>query len=150
MITRRQALATGLVVAVRPPAALAADTDAAPLAALAAYQREVVEQYNALLQKTSGTEHRTLEHLRGRAAAASAALPKAAAVPAPADATLETLIAAEEALVAGCYAALQTLTDERHLKGCAAFMADAGRRLVVLRDLAGKPLVPRAFETGVS
>jgi hypothetical protein len=150
MITRRRAIAAGLLVAIRPSTALAADTDAAPLAALAAYQREVVEQYDALLQKTSGTERRTLEQLRGRAAAASAALPKAAAVPTPSDATLETLIAAEEALVAGCYTALQTLTEERHVKGCAAFMADAGRRLVVLRDLAGTPLLPRAFETGVS
>jgi hypothetical protein len=71
-----------------------------------------------------------------------------AAPPTPGHITLDTLIAAEEALVAGCYSALQDLKQERHLKGCAAFMADAGRRLVALRKLAGDPLLPRAFETG--
>ena len=29
-----------------------------------------------------------------------------------------------------------------------AFMAAGGRRLVVLRELAGLPLVPRSFESG--
>jgi hypothetical protein len=51
-------------------------------------------------------------------------------------------------LIASCYTALQNVGDERDLKGIAAFMADAGRRVVVLRDLGGKPLLPRAFETG--
>jgi hypothetical protein len=147
VITRRQALATGLIaVAARPAAALAGDADAGPLRALAAYQREVVEQYDARLRKAS--DQQTLAQLRARASSASAVLPKAASPPTPGDVTLDTLIAAEEALVAGCYAALQDLTQDRHLRACAALMADAGRRLVVLRKLAGHPLVPRAFETG--
>jgi hypothetical protein len=66
----------------------------------------------------------------------------------PADATLEQLIELEEALIGSCYTALQNVEDARHLKGVAAFMADSGRRVVVVRDLAGKPLLPRAFETG--
>jgi hypothetical protein len=146
--TRRAAIAsaagTALVLA---PRALAADEDAAPLSALAAYQQEVVTEYDALIGKATGTRLGTLGQLRRRAAAPLAALPKAAR-PAPADATLDGVIAAEEALLAGYYTALQNLTEERHLKGCAAFMADAGRRLVLLRKLAGEPLLPRAFETG--
>jgi hypothetical protein len=59
------------------------------------------------------------------------------------------LITAEELAVGGYYAALQSLNDARHVRGCAAFMAQAGRHLVVLRQLAGRPLLPRAFETGL-
>jgi hypothetical protein len=60
------------------------------------------------------------------------------------------LIAVEEAAVASLYDAMQTLQDPRHLSGSAAFMAQAGRRLVVLRSLAGQPLLPRNFETGAA
>lgn len=150
--TRRTAIASASTAAALAlaPRAFAADSDKAPLDALAAYHAEVVAQYDALMPRANGSERRSLRSLRRRAAGAAAALPKPPPLPAPANTTLETLIAAEEALVAGCYTALQSLTQERHLEGCAAFMADAGRRLVVLRKLAGRPLLPRAFETGVT
>jgi hypothetical protein len=61
---------------------------------------------------------------------------------------LRAIVSGEEASVASYYRALQGLTGERHLAGAAAFMAQAGRRLVVLRHLAAEPLLPRAFETG--
>jgi hypothetical protein len=149
MITRRGAIAAGLAaIASRPATALAAGNDSGALAALAAYQREVLALYDSLLATERGRERETLARLRSRAAQVSAALPKTASPSAPADVTLAALIAAEEALIASYYTALQNLSEERHLKGAAAFMADAGRRVVVLRDLAGEPLVPRAFETG--
>ena len=150
--TRRAAIASASAAAALAfaPRAFAADDDRAALDALAAYHAEVVDQYDALITKASGTERSSLQALRRRAAGAAAALPKPPPLPTPANTPLDTLIAAEEALVAGCYAALQSLTEERHLKGCAAFMTDSGRRLVVLRKLAGQPLLPRAFETGLT
>jgi hypothetical protein len=150
--TRRAAIASASAAAALAitPRTLAADPDQAPLNALAAYHAEVVDQYDALIAKTRGNERRSLQSLRRRAAGAAAALPTPPPLAAPANTTLDTLIAAEEALVAGCYTALQSLTEEGHLKGCAAFMTDSGRRLVVLRGLAGHPLLPRAFETGVT
>jgi hypothetical protein len=150
--TRRAAIASASAAAALAFAsrAFAADNDKAPLDALAAYHAEVIDQYDALIAKATGNERHSLQSLRHRAAGAAAALPKPPPVPTPANTTLDSLIAAEEALVAGCYAALQSLTEERHLEGCAAFMTDSGRRLVVLRKLAGQPLLPRAFETGVT
>jgi len=80
--------------------------------------------------------------------------PDPATAPPPADPSrrgyLRDVIGAEDASIQGYYAALQNLRDQRHLAGAAAFMAQAGRRLVVLRKLAGEPLLPRAFETGVT
>jgi len=114
----------------------------------------------------SQTERATLTGFGRQAAQAAAALaaalkseggtpgpaPDPATAPQPADATprgfAQNLIAAEEAAVAGFYDGMQALQDERHLSGTAALMAQAGRRLVVLRELAGAPLLPRNFETG--
>ena len=150
MITRRRAL--GLTVAALgavPVRASAAGTDTGPLTVIAAYHRAVIGAYDALIAKAHGTERADLKRLRLRAANAAAALPKPpSTTPVATDATLDQLIQIEEALIASCYTALQNVGDERHLKGIAAFMADAGRRVVVLRDLGGKPLLPRAFETG--
>jgi hypothetical protein len=62
---------------------------------------------------------------------------------------LRYIIATEEAALSGFYVALQGLTATRALRGVAAYMAQGGRRLVIVRNLAGDRLVPRAFETGV-
>ena len=169
MITRREALAVALAgIAARPASARAADRG--PLSALVAYQQEVVFGYEVTLRKAplGDRDRGSLEHLRGDAEQAAAALrktlvaeggkpsapPDPATAPPPADPNLpgylRDVIRAEEAAVAGYYTALQAMTDERHLRGSAAFMAQAGRRLVVLRKLAGEPLLPRAFETGVA
>ena len=61
---------------------------------------------------------------------------------------LRHVVASEEALESAWFAALQKLADRRVLEGAIAYMAAGGRRLVVLRELAGLPLLPRAFETG--
>ena len=168
MITRRQALAiAGAAVAARPASALAA-TDRGPLGGLVAYQQQVVFGYVVALRDAplGDRDRGILEPFRRDAEQAAAALRKAledagGSPPAPPDADhppprsdssrrayLGDLITAEESAVASYYRALQGLEYERHLKGAAAFMAQAGRRLVVLRHLAGQPLLPRAFETG--
>jgi hypothetical protein len=158
MTTRRQVLVAGIAgILADPVAAVAASSDRAPLSALVAYQQEVVSTYDAALGGASADDRESLEALRRRAEQAAAALRRAlAAVGAKAAATtgpasnpgLRGLIRAEEALVSSYYVALQSLDDERHLKAAAAFMADTGRRLVVLRNLAGEELLPRPFETG--
>ena len=169
-LTRRQAMAAASLaaVALRPQAAFAAGADAGPLGALVAYQQQVVLGYELALGKAplDDRDRRLLEPFRRDAEQAAAALraalehaggkplpkPDPATAPAPSDASrrgyVRGLIAAEEAAVAGYYAALQDMSDERHLAGGAAFMAQAGRRLVALRKLAGEQLLPRAFETG--
>lgn len=169
MITRRQALGAAAVsLASRPPGALAATSDRAPLKALVAYQQEVVFGYEVALREApfGDRDRGILEPFRRDATQASAALRRALEAengnpPAPPDADnppprsdnsrrafLRDLITVEEAAVASYYTALQGFEDEKHLKGSAAFMAQAGRRLVVLRHLARDPLLPRAFETG--
>ena len=172
MITRRQALgaAAAGAVALHAGAAFAADDDRGPLEALVAYAQQVVFGYEVALAKAPLTrgDRATLTRFRAEAAAAAAALrhaleqdggkpsppPDPATAPPPADPSrrgyLRDLIGAEEASIQGYYASLQSLRDPRHLQGAAAFMAQAGRRLVVLRKLAGEPLLPRAFETGVT
>jgi hypothetical protein len=168
MITRRQALLGAAAgIAARPAAAFAADTDRGPLTALVAYQQAVAAAYDGALRKApfGNRDRATLERFRRDAEQAAAALRKAlqddggtapapTTAPAPVDTSrrgyLRELIAYEEAAVASYYAGLQALGDKRHLDGSAAFMAQAGRHLVVLRKLAGEPLLPRAFETGAT
>jgi hypothetical protein len=168
VITRRQALGAGIALVAQPAAAFAATTERAPLAALVAYQQQVVFGYQVALRKGPfGTRDRAeFERFLTEAQQAATALRKAleaeggtpsppqdpATAPPPSDPTrrgyLADLMTAEEMAVASYYASLQSLQEERHLRGCAAFMAQAGRHLVVLRQLAGRPLLPRAFETG--
>ena len=169
--TRREAFAAAVVALTAHPAtAFAADTERGPLAGLVAFQQAVAAEYAAALAKAplAPGDRATLGRFRGEAGEAAAALRHAlvdadgkppaaadpAAIPPPPDPTraawLAAIIGAEQASVAACYAALQGLEDERHLRAATAFMAQAGRRLVVLRGLAGKPLLPRAFETGTS
>lgn len=169
--TRREAIgiAAAAAFAAHSVAAFAAtNNDRGPLSGLVAYQQEVVFGYEVVLRKGpfGDRDRATFERFRGDARQAAAALRKAledeggkpAAAPDPATAPppsdpskrgyIRDLITAEQLAVGGYYAALGNLEDERHLRGAAAFMAQAGRRLVVLRKLAGEPLLPRAFETG--
>jgi hypothetical protein len=170
VITRRQAIAaSAAAIAARPAvAAAAAGTDRGPLAGLVAYQQEVVFGYAVALRRGpfDARERQTLERFHDDSAQAAAALRKAledeggtpsapadpATAPAPRDASkrgyLADLIEVEELAVSGYYASMQNLEDERHVRGAAAFMAQSGRRLVVLRKQAGRSLLPRAFETG--
>lgn len=128
---------------------MASGNDRAPLAALFAYQQEVVARYAAAADPK-------LERLRAEAEDAARVLRRALVAtggkPSPSprsdEGSLRAIIEAEEALVAGYYSAMQSFAEARHMSGAAALMAQAGRRLVALRDLAGGPLLPRAFETG--
>jgi hypothetical protein len=175
--TRRQALAGAAAavagVALRPaPPARAAGNDKGLLEVLVAYQQEVVFRYEVALQSGpfDGRDRGALKKLRDQAATAAAALRKAlvenGGTPPPEKPIafaklppevarksdrhgyLRAVVTAEEGVVSGFYVALQALVDERLVRGTAAFMAEGGRRLVLLRDLAGDPLLPRAFETG--
>jgi hypothetical protein len=165
MITRRALAAAAIGIAARPAIAFAADDDSKPLEALVAYQQDVVAHYEAALADApfGSGDRATLRRFRRDAQQAAAVLRKAladtggepSAIPPaspPADASrrgsIRALIAAESGALGAYYDSLQTLTGERHLTGSAAFMAQSGRRLVVLRKLAGDPLLPRAFETG--
>jgi hypothetical protein len=168
MSTRRQLLIVGAGLALRPTSAFADSADAPTLTALVAYEQEVVFGYDVTLAKAplAPGDRATFTRFRHEAATAVAALrsalrqaggtppvpPDPKTAPPPADPSragyLRDVITVEEAAVARYYEAFQELTDERHIKGSAAFMAESGRRLVVLRSLVGAPLLPRAFETG--
>jgi hypothetical protein len=173
--TRRQALigATAGLLGLRVPAADAADPDKAPLEALLAYQQQVVSAYDLALHSAplKPSDRPILKRQRDQAVEAGAALRDAVVRsggtpvgPPPASAELPPqvaqepgrrgylayIVAAEEAAVNGFYVALQSVTEARVVRGVAAFMAQGGRRLVTVRNMAGKPLVPHAFETGVA
>jgi hypothetical protein len=79
---------------------------------------------------------------------ASATLPPEAARKADRRGYLNAIVDAEEATAGGYYAALQALADKQLVRDTCAFMAAGGRRLVMLRNLAGDALLPRAFESG--
>ena len=143
-------------------------SDRGTLDALVAYQQEVVFGYDVTLAKAPLTrqDRLTLTGFRRDAHQAATALraaleqeggtpsppPDPKTAPPPSDPSregfLRDVISAEEAAVASYYRALQDLSEPRHLRGGAAFMAQSGRRLVVLRHMTGSPVLPRAFETG--
>jgi hypothetical protein len=177
MTTRRQALAGAAAGAVAlalraAPPAHAAGNDKRLLEVLVAYQQEVGFRYGMALQSgpLDGHDRSVLGGFRDQASATAAALRKAlvenggtppaqkpmASAKLPPEPALESdrrgylnaIVTAEERTVGGFYVALQALVDERLVRGTAAFMAQGGRRLVTLRELAGDPLLPRAFETG--
>lgn len=147
---------------------MSAQPDRAPLAALVAYEQEVVFGYQVTLSKAPLTaqQRKTVEQFLAQAQQSAAALrhalrgvggtpsppPNPALAPPPADRSargyLRQLVTAEENGVTAYYTAFQTLTDPHHIAGSAAFMAQTGRRLVVLRRLSGEALLPRSFETG--
>ena len=173
-LSRRHLLFAAAVsaFAAAPPAASAARGDASLLEVLVAYEQETVYAYDVALANAGlgRADTAPLTRLRGEAARAAAALRKVlrreggTAPPArergsekgdPATARettraqyLDAIVAAESRTVGGYYVALQAIDDEKLLAGAAAFMAQGGRRLVLLRELAGDPLLARAFETG--
>jgi hypothetical protein len=169
--TRREALAGAAVAAVaaRVPAAQAAGNTTGVFTLLVAYQQEVQLAYDLALRDPplSAQQRKTLQELRDQAALVAEALRSVVAqsggdpvpgrslasvktpVPTPAlREFLRNIVKTEEAVIAGYYGALQSIASAHRLRGIAAFMAQAGRRLVVVRELAGDPLLPRAFETG--
>jgi hypothetical protein len=170
MKTRREALAAaaGAALVLRPGTALALGEDRGPLSALVAFEQLVAFSYDVTLSKAPlrAGDRPVLERFRAEAADAVAILRRATkqdggAPPPPPDPALappladpsrkgylRDLVAAEENAVARYYAALHELVDTRHLAGSAALMAASGRRLVILRQLAGEAPLPRAFETG--
>jgi hypothetical protein len=143
-------------------------SDQGPLASLVAYQQVVVYGYEVTLDRANLTTHErtTLTTFAAQAKAAAAALRHAlrdaggTPTPPPNPATaprrtsnsvrsyMRDLVTAEEDAAQSYYDALRNLTGAHHIAGAAAFMAAGGRRLVVLRQFAGEPLLPRAFETG--
>jgi hypothetical protein len=169
--TRRQVLAgaAGAALGVRVATAQAADADKTVLEALVAYQLQVVFAYDMALRRApfKPADRSVLAQQRGQAAGVAAALRTAVvrsggtpiAPPAPTGEQasqdpglrgyLRYIVATEEAAVNGFYVALQSLADARSIQGLAPFMAQGGRRLVIVRNVAGDQLLPRAFETGV-
>jgi len=145
-------------------------SDVNALDALVAYAQEVVFGYEVTLREAplGPNDRRTLTRFKTQSEFAAATLRSALEreggkpLPAPDPATappaadpsrrgyLRDVITAEELLVGSYYNGLQSLSDKRHLSGAAAFMRQAGRRLVVLRHLVGEELLPRAFETGAA
>jgi hypothetical protein len=143
-----------------------ADTNT--LEALVAYAQEVLFGYEVTLAHAPLTagERDTIQKFGAQAGGAADSFSHALArtgakVPSPPDPNtapprvdnstggfLSDVITAEEAAVARYYTALQELQDERHIQGTAAFMKQAGQRLVVLRHMTRKPLLTRSFETG--
>lgn len=176
MNTRRDALGAAAValaaLAARAEPSAAKGEDTGLLELMVGYQHTVVFQYHVVLRnaRLTGHERATLTRFRGEAEQAAAALrgalvenggraaqpPRAADAKLPADVLHKTtrerllrqLVRSEENAASGWYACLQQLRGPRLLGGSAAFMAAGGRRLVVLRDLAGVPLLPHAFESG--
>jgi hypothetical protein len=175
MKTRRGLLLAGLAGAVTlraTPAAAIAGNDRGLLEVLVAYQDAVVFAYELTLRSAplAGGDKARLEPLRdevrqedellrkalkdagGRLPPARplmfATLPPDLARQADRAGYVRLIAGSEEGAVKGWYAALQTLADPRLITGGVAFMAAGGRRLVVLRSLAGDPLLPHAFETG--
>ena len=177
MRTRRDLLAAGLGVAVAArradPARAARENigqDRGLLDLLALYSGGVVYAYDQVLLHAplEPGDRPTLRRLRADAAQNDAALRRAlvrkggtppsraesvqVAQPPPGGRAsyLRYLLQTEEVMAAGWYQALQKLDDRGLLEGAAAQMAAGGRRLVPLRNLAGLPLLPKAFETGAS
>jgi hypothetical protein len=57
-------------------------------------------------------------------------------------------IALEERTVAAYQRAIRDILDTNVMHTCAGAMGTDAQQLVVLREIADQPLVPRAFETG--
>jgi hypothetical protein len=174
--TRRQLLVAGLAAAAggRPvPARAASDeanADRTLLDQLVVFSGAVLYAYDQVLAHAPlrAGERPVLTRLREQAAQSDAAVrqalrrkggtapPRSEAAqvskppPGSRAAQLRYLVQNEEGMTANWYTALQKLHDRHLIAGVAAYMAAGGRRLVVLRNLAGLPLLPRAFETGGS
>jgi hypothetical protein len=166
MTTRRELLAataaTAVATASPARAAVTNGTDEAIVKLLVAFAHEVVVAYRQALGAASlrPGDRVTLTRLAAQASEMEAALQRVGGGSAPVspsprpssartrDDHLRAVVQQEETLTTAWYRALQRLAERNLIEGAVAYMAAGGRRLVVLRELAGLPLLPRAFETG--
>jgi rubrerythrin len=170
--TRRQALTTAAaagVAALLPASARADDQEdrsRASLTAVLRLEQTALVAYEAIANRGLLTEvlRGFLEQERQHAAQLEAALRQAGSKPPipPRRADIEGLkaalrsraaavrfaIALEERTVAAYQADLRDLRDPNVMRSSAGAMGTDAQQLVVLRQLAGLPPVPRAFETG--
>lgn len=171
MTTRRAFFASVTAAVLAAPAvARAKGEDRGLLELLVAYSGTVVFAYGQALQAAplSRAEHATLVKFAADVGEMDDALrqalvreggkpvPRRPLTPVPpadragTSAYVSYIVRNEEILVSGWYAGLQKLADPHLVEGAVAYMAAGGRRLVVIRKLAGLPLLPRAFENGAS
>src|SRR3954451_7323968 len=175
MTTRRELFVAAAGAALAVPAVARASTaeDRGLLEVLVRYGEVLVFSYELALHSAplSGRQKETIGALRDQALQADdalrAALTRTGGTPPPrrppafaqlppeiagkagVPAYVSYIVKNEEGLVSGIYATIQKLGDPHLVDGAVAFMAAGGRRLVVLRNIAAKPLLPRAFEDGV-
>jgi rubrerythrin len=174
-LTRRQALAGAAVTAAAlPDVALAQDKKAMNIAALTSSLRAVqaaVVSYEAiangsLLRSSAENTFRTfLEHEREHAQALGEALgqmggrepapPLRAQIPGltslrSEQQAIELAIGLERRALSTYYRAASQLKDANALKTLMSVMGCDGQHVTVLRQMAGRPAVPRAFETGAA
>jgi rubrerythrin len=171
-LTRRQALAGAAVAAAFPDVALADDKKAMNIAAMSSSLQVVqaaVVSYEAiangsLLRSSVETTFRTfLVHEREHEQALGEALeqmggkqhapPLRAQIPGLTSLgsqrqAIEFAIELERRALSTFYRAAGQLKDANALKTLASIMGCDGQHVTVLRQLAGRPAVPRAFETG--
>ena len=171
--SRRAFLASGLAAMAAPAAVRAATPeDRGLLEVLGGYSALVVFSYELALHNAplQSAQKEQVKKLSGQALATDdalrSALRRAGGTPIPrrppiftqlppeiarkadAPAYVRYVVDKEQGLVNGFYATVEQLADPGLVSGACTFMAAAGRRLVALRDIAGLPLLPRAFETG--
>ena len=174
-LTRRQALAGAAVTAAAfPDVAVAENKKAMNVAALSSSLRAVqaaVVSYEAiangsLLRSSAENTFRTfLEHEREHAQALGEALSQMGGrEPAPPlrsqvpglltlrsqQQAIELAIGLERRALSTYYRAASQLKDANSLKTLMSIMGCDGQHVTVLRQMAGKPAVPRAFETGAA
>jgi rubrerythrin len=173
-LTRRSALAGAAASAAFPGVALAQDEKATNRAALSS-SLEVVQvavvAYEAIVNGDllRGSAETTLRSFLGHENEHATALGEAleqmgAAQPTPPRRTeiprLGSLRSQQQALafaidlerraISTYYRGARDLKDANALKTLASIMACDGQHVTVLRQLAGRPAVPRAFETGAA
>jgi rubrerythrin len=171
-VTRRQALAGAAASAAFPGVALAQDKQAMNEAALSSSLQVVqaaVVSYTAiangnLLRGSVETTFRTFidQEVQHAKALGDALDQMGAQQPAPPTRTqiagLNSLRSQQQAIrfaidlerraISTYYRAVHDLKDANALKTLASIMGCDGQHVTVLRQLAGQPAVPRAFETG--
>jgi rubrerythrin len=173
-LTRRQALAGAAASAAFPQVALAQDTKAANRAAMSsslAVVQTAVVSYEAiangpLLRRFVETTFRTFlaqenEHAKAlgdvldQMGARQPAPPRRDQIPGLRSLSsqrqaIEFAIRLERRALSTYYRAFSELKDANALKILASIMGCDGQHVTVLRQLAGRPAVPRAFETGAA
>jgi hypothetical protein len=163
MTTRREVLAAAGVLALaglRPGAARAAGNNVVLLGVLVGYNDAVLSTYELALRNPDlpARDRPLLRQLYNQAKVADTALrqtlARTGATPPPrrrpgaGTGDVKSIVAAEEATVGAYYVSLQSVPDRSLIAEISGLMAQGGRRLVQLRDLAGVAPLPSAFETG--